>query len=56
MKKIKLYLLGNKDKENCINEVRLMASLNSAYIIKYKVYEKKIRTRFSTKYLTVFAL
>jgi len=36
MKKIKLYLLGNKDKENCINEVRFMASLNSAYIIKYK--------------------
>jgi NIMA (never in mitosis gene a)-related kinase len=36
MKKIKTLNLSSKEKENAINEVRFLASINSPFIIGYK--------------------
>lgn len=36
MKKIKIFSMNTKDRENAINEVRLLASLNNYHIISYK--------------------
>lgn len=36
MKKIKMLKLSNKEKENALNEIRILASVSSPYIISYK--------------------
>ena len=36
MKTIKLMMLNSKEKDNALNEVRLLASMDSPNIIKYK--------------------
>jgi NIMA (never in mitosis gene a)-related kinase len=36
MKKVKIGTMGNKEKENALNEVRLLASINSPQVIGYK--------------------
>lgn len=36
MKKVKLYMMNEKEKENSLNEVRILASLNDEFIIGYK--------------------
>lgn len=36
LKKVQFKNLAHKEKENALNEVRILASLNSPYIIKYK--------------------
>lgn len=36
MKKVQMNLLKVKEKENALNEVRLLASLNKRYVIGYK--------------------
>ena len=36
MKKVKLNALNEKEKENALNEVRILASINSPFIIGYK--------------------
>ena len=36
LKKIKMQHLKTKEKESALTEVRILASLNSIYIIKYK--------------------
>lgn len=36
MKKVQMNLLKDKDKENALNEVRILASLNKRNIIGYK--------------------
>ena len=36
MKQIKLMQLNNKEKDNALNEVRLLASIDSPNIISYK--------------------
>mmetsp|Transcript_1265 Transcript_1265/g.1308 ORF Transcript_1265/g.1308 Transcript_1265/m.1308 type:complete len:105 (+) Transcript_1265:48-362(+) len=36
LKKVKLLNLSEKEKENALNEVRILASLKSKYIISYK--------------------
>ncbi|CAD8100868.1 unnamed protein product [Paramecium sonneborni] len=36
LKKVKLGCLKQKEKENALNEVRLLASINSKYIVAYK--------------------
>jgi NIMA (never in mitosis gene a)-related kinase len=37
MKKVKMGMLKEKEKENALNEVRILASFNDPYIIAYKV-------------------
>ena len=36
LKKVKLHHLSDKEKENAINEVRILASLKNPNIIQYK--------------------
>ena len=36
MKKIKMIKLSKKEKEMALNEVRIMASIDSPFVIKYK--------------------
>jgi len=36
LKKVKLLNLSDKEKSNALNEVRILASLNSSYVIMYK--------------------
>ena len=36
MKKVKLNSLNDKEKENALNEVRILASLNDEHIVNYK--------------------
>lgn len=36
MKKVKLGMLSSKEKEMALNEVRILASIESQYIISYK--------------------
>lgn len=36
MKKVKLGMLKDKEKENALNEVRILASLNEENIVGYK--------------------
>lgn len=36
LKKVKFYNLGEKEKVNAINEVRILASINHPCIISYK--------------------
>ena len=36
MKKVKLNSLNDKEKENALNEVRILASLNYKHIVNYK--------------------
>ena len=36
MKKVKMGLLTSKEKENALNEVRILASINNPFIISYK--------------------
>ena len=36
MKKIRIMSLGDKEISNCLNEVRILASLESKYIVGYK--------------------
>lgn len=36
MKKVKMALLKEKEKENSLNEVRILASLDDKYIVGYK--------------------
>jgi NIMA (never in mitosis gene a)-related kinase len=35
MKEVKINTLGKADKEGCLNEIRLLASISSPYIVKY---------------------
>ena len=36
LKKVKMYNLKSKEKESSLNEVRLLASVSSDYIVGYK--------------------
>jgi NIMA (never in mitosis gene a)-related kinase len=36
LKKVKLLNLSEKEKENALNEVRILASVKSKYVISYK--------------------
>ena len=36
LKKVKLGSLSEKERENALNEVRILASIDSPYIISYK--------------------
>ncbi len=36
LKKVKLANLSDKEKQNALNEVRILASLNTFYVISYK--------------------
>jgi len=36
LKKVKLASLSEKEKQNALNEVRILASLKSPYVISYK--------------------
>jgi NIMA (never in mitosis gene a)-related kinase len=36
LKKVKLLNLSDKEKQNALNEVRILASLRSSYVIQYK--------------------
>lgn len=36
MKKVKISTMGTKEKENALNEVRLLASINNRFVIGYK--------------------
>ncbi len=36
LKKVKLTNLTHKEKQNALNEVRILASLNTSYVISYK--------------------
>ena len=36
LKKVKIAGLSEKEKENALNEVRILASINSPYVISYK--------------------
>jgi NIMA (never in mitosis gene a)-related kinase len=36
MKKFKMGMLSSKEKENALNEVRILASIQNPYIISYK--------------------
>ena len=36
LKKVKMSHLTQKEKQNALNEVRILASLNSPYVISYK--------------------
>jgi NIMA (never in mitosis gene a)-related kinase len=36
LKKVKLLNLSEKEKENALNEVRILASVKSKYVINYK--------------------
>ena len=36
LKKVKIHSLSNKEKQNALNEVRILASVNSPYVISYK--------------------
>jgi len=36
LKKVKLLRLSTKEKECALNEIRILASLNCQYIVKYK--------------------
>ena len=36
MKKVKLLMMNEKEKENSLNEVRILASLNDEFIVGYK--------------------
>ena len=46
LKKVKLLNLSDKEKENALNEVRILASINSNYVISYKeaFFDEKDRT------------
>jgi NIMA (never in mitosis gene a)-related kinase len=37
MKKVKMNSLKEKERENAVNEVRILASFNDPYIVGYKV-------------------
>jgi NIMA (never in mitosis gene a)-related kinase len=36
MKKVKMSLMSAKERENALNEIRILASLSSPYIVEYK--------------------
>ena len=36
MKKVKMNSLSAKERENALNEIRILASLSSPYIVEYK--------------------
>ena len=36
MKKVKMNMLKEKELENALNEVRILASINDPYIVGYK--------------------
>ena len=40
LKKVKLGELSEKEKENALNEIRILASLEDENIIGYKVYKE----------------
>ena len=46
MKKIKMNMLNAKEKENALNEIRILASIQNPYIISYKeaFYEESTNT------------
>lgn len=46
IKSIKLANLSDKERENSINEIRFLASINSPYIISYKdaIFDDKLKT------------
>jgi NIMA (never in mitosis gene a)-related kinase len=46
MKKVKLGMLSSKEKENALNEVRILASIQNPYIVSYKdtFYEEHSNT------------
>ena len=46
LKKVKLLNLSDKEKENALNEVRILASINSNYVVSYKeaFFDEKDRT------------
>jgi len=46
MKKVKLGMLKDKEKENALNEVRILASLADEFIVGYKdsFYEDETQT------------
>jgi NIMA (never in mitosis gene a)-related kinase len=46
LKKVKLLNLSEKEKENALNEVRILASVKSNYVVSYKeaFFDEKDRT------------
>lgn len=36
LKKVKLLNLSDKEKQNALNEVRILASVKSSYVVSYK--------------------
>lgn len=46
MKKVKMGMLSCKEKENALNEVRILASIQNPYIVQYKdvFYEENANT------------
>ena len=48
LKKVKLMNLSEKEKENSLNEVRILASVKSNFVVSYK-------KPFSTKKITHYA-
>jgi len=46
MKEININTLQTEDKQGVLNEIRLLASLNSKYLVEYKdaFYDEKSRT------------
>ena len=46
LKKVKLLNLSDKEKENALNEVRILASVKSNYVVSYKeaFFDEKDRT------------
>jgi len=63
MKKVRLGQLKEKEKENALNEIRILASINYSYIIAFKVplmifYTSKYNFRIllSMNNLIIFAL
>ena len=46
MKKVKMGMLSSKEKENALNEVRILASIQNPFIVQYKdvFYEENTHT------------
>ena len=46
LKKVKILNLSDKEKENALNEVRILASVKSNYVVSYKeaFFDEKDRT------------
>lgn len=59
LKTVKIAEMKDKDKENAMNELRILASIDDTNIIGYKVIEKVNylkRTHFLMNNLSAFAL